>query len=255
MCRMMAKVSPAPSSIMDEMLHCPTSLHYLSENGRQPHAPSKRGGHNDGCGLAFVSNGTIEIERRDKEHAWDESYQAVVREAQSKIFIAHNRLASEGLNNSLDAAHPFFYQPGTVPYALSHNGGIKTFMAEARELGTSDSNIFLRHIVDAKEADPSRDFADIVTTATWHAEYNSLCAFLITSEEMWAWRVYNDTDKSKIPLYEAYYTLYLSFQNNAVLISSEPLDDGSWMLLPNKTFLSLKPAKDKVEIRYQSLDL
>ena len=108
MCRMIAKVSSAEASIIDEIFLCPVSLHYLSQNGRQPDAPWERGEHKDGCGMAYIENGSITIHKRDKENAWDESYQDIALSSRSKIFIAHNRLASEGLNTSVDAAHPFF---------------------------------------------------------------------------------------------------------------------------------------------------
>src|SRR5580765_642941 len=102
MCRMIAKVSTTEASIMEEMFLCPTSLQYLSQNARQPDAPWERGQHNDGCGMAFVQNGKLESHKRDKETAWDSSYQSIASNSRSKSFIAHNRLASEGLNTSVE---------------------------------------------------------------------------------------------------------------------------------------------------------
>jgi predicted glutamine amidotransferase len=61
MCRMLSKVSINETSIMDEMLSCPYSLQYLSENGRQPENPAQRGNHNDGCGLAFFEKENLQI--------------------------------------------------------------------------------------------------------------------------------------------------------------------------------------------------
>jgi len=255
MCRMIAKVSSTEASITEEMFLCPTSLHYLSQNGRQPDTPWERGDHNDGCGLAFVNNESIDIHKRDKENSWDESYQSVVQQSRSKIFIAHNRLASKGLNTSVDAAHPFFYMPGDTPYALSHNGSIKTFMTEAKELGTSDSNILLRKIVDKKESNPSLDIADIVSEIAGVTDYNSMCAFLMLPNEIMIWRIYNEKNAADIPVYEAYYTLYINLRSGNVIVSSEPLDEGNWHLLPNKTFLKIKPSSDYVHLEYRSLNI
>ncbi|MEP7128264.1 MAG: class II glutamine amidotransferase [Chitinophagales bacterium] len=255
MCRMIAKVSPESTSILNEMLHCPTSLKYLSENGRQPETPWERGEHNDGCGLAFINNGKIEIHKRDRANAWDESYQSIVRDARSTFFIAHNRLASKGLSASLDGAHPFFYQPGKTPYAFSHNGTIHAYHDEAKKAGTSDSKIFLQHIVDEQEKHPQRSMERIVTAVAKEKSYNSICAFLLRPDMLQVWRIYNDSIPEQIETFEAYYTLYLSLREGSAVISSEPLDEGNWQLLPNKTFLTLKPINGSLQINYTALNI
>ncbi|MEO8088455.1 MAG: class II glutamine amidotransferase, partial [Bacteroidota bacterium] len=129
---MIAKISVEPTGILDEMLKCPYSLKYLSEHGRQPSDPETRGSHHDGCGMAFSKNGNVEIHKRSKENAWDETYQQVARTASSNIFIAHNRLASKGLEMTENGAHPFSIDAGGKTFALCHNGGVRTYMEEAK---------------------------------------------------------------------------------------------------------------------------
>jgi predicted glutamine amidotransferase len=252
---MIAKVSSTEASIMDEMLMCPTSLQYLSQMGRQPELPWERGEHNDGCGFAFAHRASIEIHKRDRKNSWDESYQALIKTAHSKIFIAHNRLATKHLNTTVEAAHPFFYQPGKVPYGFSHNGSIKTFIPAAQLHHTSDSFILMQELVNRKEKDPATDFGKIITSIARETDYNSLCGMLMTPEEMWVWRIYNDEDPANLEIYEAYYTLYLSLRKGAAVVSSEPLDEENWELLPNKTFLHLQPFNGKLQVNYSVLTI
>ncbi len=237
---MLAKISVEKTSVLDEMLMCPYSLQYLSENGRQPADPNTRGMHNDGSGLAFANNGAVEIHKRDKKHAWDDSYRNVARTATSNIFIAHNRLASKGLDVGENGAHPFSMTAGNKTFALCHNGGVRSYMDEAKKLHTSDSFLFLQHLVDSSGKNSADEIFSRLSSIAAQTEYTSLCAFMITNEELFVWRVYNKHEVVKAEGYEKYYTLYMSIRNNSVLFSSEPLDDQPWMLLQNGTFLHLK---------------
>src|SRR4030095_14759809 len=121
--------------------------------------------------------------------------------------------------------------------------------------GTWDSNIVFRHIVNTLEQDPKAEIGDIVASIALSSEYNSLCAFLLSPGLMCVWRIYNEKDPQNMEVYEAYYTLYLSMRNGNVLISSEPLDEGNWQLLTNKTFLTIRPNADHLELSYRKLDL
>lgn len=253
MCRMIAKVSPLPSTILDEMLLCPVSLKYLSKKGRQLHDASQRGEHNDGCGMAFLQDGRIEIHKRDQASSWDESYQSLIKQARSTHFIAHNRRASQGLNASLDGAHPFYSEEGNTPYAFSHNGNVFSYHDEAKAAGTSDSNIFLHHIVDEQVKFPQKSISAIVASIAREKSYDSLCAFLLSPNKLLAWRIFNAVDPEKASLYEAYYTLYLSLRDGNAIISSEPLDDGNWQLLQNKSFLTITTAGGQLQIDYAQL--
>lgn len=253
MCRMIAKVSPEASAIIEEMLLCPTSLSYLSQNGKQPSAPWLRGKHNDGCGLAFLNQGNIEIHKRDKATAWDESYQSIVKKANSQLFIAHNRLASKGLKASLEGAHPFYYKPNETPYAFSHNGSIASYHNEAVAKEISDSQILFHNLIDEKEKNQDRSFSSIVSDIAGSKSYDSLCGLLMSPDTLYAWRIYNESNPDKQEIYEAYYTLYLSMRKGSIVIASECLDTGSWLLLPNNTFISIRLCKNSLQIDYTAL--
>lgn len=253
MCRMIAKVSPVPSSILNEMLLCPVSLKYLSKNGRQLHDASLQGEHNDGCGMAFLQDGRIEIHKRDQASSWDESYQSLIKQVRSTFFIAHNRRASLGLNASLDGAHPFYLELGNIPYVFSHNGNIFSYHDEAKAAGTSDSKIFLHHLAHEQAKFPQKSIAAIVASIAREKSYDSLSAFLLSADKLQVWRIFNDTDPEKTSLYEAYYTLYMSLRDGNAIISSEPLDDGNWQLLQNKSFLTITTTGGQLRIDYTQL--
>ena len=220
MCRMIAKVSIAETSILEEMLMCPYSLSYLSENGRQPTDPEMRGKHHDGCGIAFAKNGNIEVHKRSKQDAWNDSYRNLISSQRSGLFIAHNRLASQGLEMSENGAHPFSLDAGGKTFALCHNGGIRTYIDEAIREQTSDSFLFLKKLIDISGNNDASLIFDRLREIRNQTSYSSLCAFLLSDNELFAWRIYWTHDLSKISLYEKYYTLYLSFRNDILLIAS-----------------------------------
>lgn len=247
---MIAKISVEKTGIIDEMLSCPYSLKYLSKNGRQPGNPEKRGMHHDGCGMAFSNNGSLEIHKRSKENAWDQSYRQIAKTAASNIFIAHNRLASKGLEMNEEGSHPFSVTASGKTFALCHNGGIRTYMDEAINKHTSDSFIFLKKIIDVSGKNDASDILKRLRAISDETDYSSLCSFLITDSELFVWRIYNEKEQEKKDEYEKYYTLYMSMRNNSVLFSSEALDDSPWMLLENKTFLHLHFSGSKISVEY-----
>ena len=253
---MIAKVSSRPVSIMDEMLQCPYSLEYLSLHGRQSENPDTRGKHRDGCGIAFVDNGNIIIEKRTREDAWDESYIRIVENAKSNVFIAHNRKTSEGLETRIEGTHPFYFEKEGVKMAFSHNGTAETLVPEAKKLGTSDTKLYFEEIIrNAATTEPEDIMASLISF-TAKTEYDSLSAFLITSRnELYAWRLFNEKDEKNFDAYSRYYTLYLCLRNNSAVIASEPLDDQPWMLLPNQSFVYLRPDKGFLKMRYTQLNL
>ena len=255
MCRMLAKISVEETGILDEMLLCPYSLKYLSQNGRQPADPETRGTHLDGCGLAFSKSGGVEVHKRSRADAWDESYQQVARMARSRIFLAHNRLASHGLETSAGATHPFSITAKGKSFALCHNGGIKTYMEEAKQKQTSDSFIFLQRLIDPSGNNDVASIFSRLSDIARNTGYSSLCSFMISGTDLFVWRIYNVNDQAKKADYEKYYTLYMSLKNSAAVFSSEPLDDSSWLLLENKTFLHLNITGKNIGLQYRSLEI
>jgi len=250
---MISRISIESNPILREMLTCPHSLKYLSQNGRQPDDPETRGNHNDGCGMAFSKDGTVELHKRSRENAWDESYITLAKSVSAKIFLAHNRFASKGLEADETGAHPFSITAAGKTFALCHNGSIQDYMAEARELGISDSMIFLRKLIAVNGNNDAGAIAGRLEAIARETTYSSLCSFMMSADELYVWRIFNEKDPSKMEMYEKYYTLYMILRGDAALFSSEPLDEAQWMLLPNHTLLHLHLNEDKIAIDYHSL--
>ena len=206
--------------------------------------------HHDGCGMAFSNNGSLEIHKRSKENTWDESYRQIAKTASSNIFIAHNRLASKGLEMNEEGAHPFSVTALGKTFSLCHNGGIRTYMDEAIDKHTSDTFIFLQKLIDISGKNEASDILQRLRAISDETDYSSLCSFLITDSELFVWRIYNEKEQGKKDEYEKYYTLYMSMRNNSVLFSSEALDDSPWMLMENKTFLHLHFSGSKISVEY-----
>jgi predicted glutamine amidotransferase len=252
---MIAKASVEAVKVADEMLNCPHSLKYLSQQGKQPLNPELRGAHNDGCGIAFVNGSGLTIEKRGKENSWDASYIDLVNKAQSKIFIAHNRLASAFLKGNMDSAKSHPYKKDG--FAFCHNGGIEGFKEEANALQVTDSAIFLDKIISEDEPNITQTIRERIEEVAETTPYTSMCGLLMNHEDLYVWRLYNDKHaENDVQRYEEYYTLYILRRGeNEVVISSEPLTDEPWEKIPNKTFLEITPCKEKVNINIHHLDV
>jgi predicted glutamine amidotransferase len=256
MCRMLAKISLQESSIMEEMLQCPYSLQYLSENGRQSSNPEQRGHHRDGCGIAFVDQSGMHIEKRRREEAWDASYIQTVREARSKVFIAHNRRTSQGLETRLEGTHPFSLEKNGIRFAFCHNGTAESYVPEALARGTADTQLFFEELIATTNHFTTEAIAESVQRIARKTQYDSISGMLITDRnELFVWRIH-DESPDRIERLSSYYTLYLSFRKGSVVIASEPLDDSPWVLLPNKTFLGIVPNNEStLLLEYKSLTI
>jgi predicted glutamine amidotransferase len=249
MCRMFSKVSFKETSPINEMLNCPYSLKYLSENGRQPENAEVRGTHNDGCGMAFFENGKLKIEKRDKQHAWDASYVDSVNKISTKVFIGHNRLTVGGLQSNYDGTHPFYLKKGNKEFAFSHNGTIYNFMDEAKARNTSDSFIFMEKILQEDEFSELSVLRQLKVIAE-QTEYSSMIGFLLTENKLMAWRGFDNNDKEKSAHREKYYTMFMQLNKEGIVFSSEPLDNGTWTLMPNFSYVIADVNADSVNLKY-----
>ncbi len=222
MCRMIAKASVAKTSLMSEMMTCPQSLHYLSTQGRLPKNPEQRGNHKDGCGIAFISDTKLELHKRGSKDAWDESYINVASRAKSNLFIAHNRLASEGLEAVAEGSHPFQLQAQGTNYAFSHNGTVYDWVNEANQNGTTDSFLLLQKLISQTENNSDEQIIKRLSEISTQCDYSSITGFLLSQDKLRVWRVFNENKVSKQADYNLYYTLYMKLHPDAIVISSEP---------------------------------
>lgn len=248
---MIAKASVAETTIVDEMLLCPHSLKYLSENGKQPDNPNERGKHLDGCGMAFVKNNAVVIEKRDREHAWDNSYVQLSNNAKSKLFLAHNRLTSAGLESRVEGSHPFALTANGVSYGFSHNGTIYDFVDEAKKRNTSDSFLFMEHLVLQNQSNDDASVIARLKKVLSTATFSSATGFLIQPERLMVWRAFND--KENLAVRNEYYTMFMKLKQNETIFSSEPLDDEPWALMPNYSLISVTPQGNNLQINFHSL--
>jgi len=235
MCRMVGRIAVDEEQVSFELLDAPHSLRYLAQHGCQPKDPSARGPHNDGCGIAWLSDGEIEVEKRSRENAWDETFVSKLESLSASVFIAHNRLASESLAVSVEGAHPFTIKAQGREYALCHNGTVNTFVAQAKARGTSDSKILLEKLILADQPNEPDQILARVSQIAQNASFTSMSSLLITENQLFAWRIFDPSTNAE--LRDRYYTLYLRQTPDSVTLCSEPLDDGEWKLIPNNTFL------------------
>ena len=243
MCRMIGKVSFEEKTLEYEVLEAPRSLLWLSENGRQPDNPDKRGPHKDGNGISYVENGIVKCEKYGKENFFNDSFKELVRTKKSKISIAHIRRASEGLEKGQKCSHPFYAEKNKEGFALCHNGAIYgKFMEEAKLQNSSDSEIFLNEIVKRIKSTRDDEIFGVVNDISKNYDFSSLTSLFMTKDKLCAWRIYKESEK-----YSKYYTLYISFREDSVILASEPIDDGEWSLLPNKNFISITPLENSVK--------
>lgn len=246
---MFSKISFKEVSPLNEMLNCTYSLKYLSIQGRQPEDANVRGTHNDGCGMAFFENGKLKIEKRDKQDAWDKSYVKAIEKVSSKIFIGHNRLTVGGLQSNYDGTHPFYLQRGDKEFAFSHNGTIYNFMDEAKSRNTSDSLIFMEKLLEGKTFNEDFVLRKLKYVAN-ETDYSSIIGFLMTTDKLMVWRGFNDKDKEKFVNLDRYYTMFMQLNNDGAIFSSEPLDNGSWTLIPNFSYVIADILPAQLNLRY-----
>jgi hypothetical protein len=264
---MLAKISLNHESPYPEFVEAVRSLRKQSVCGCVPKikidgrdlAP----GHADGCGVGYVCESQVQIDRRAKQDCWDTSFVDFIRNLKCQMVVGHNRKASSGLNNvGIERAHPFQGGDG-VPLAFCHNGTISGLMPQAKLENITDSEIFLRHILrDVGELNTenlSHRISELARQYKADGGYTSLTALLLTPVTVFAWRVFQPTpppppdanlenvggpmgyplgspgiaDRPVPPDWRpGYYTLWVRRMQNQVLIASEATDaqdyDPSW---------------------------
>jgi predicted glutamine amidotransferase len=124
---------------------------------------------------------------------------------------------------------------------------------EARSKNTSDSFLFLQKIILQNESNSEESIKQRISHIMNSCDYSSLIGFLMTPTNLFVWRVFNEAKSEQQEDYKLYYTLYMKFKSDALVFSSEPLDDEGWTLLPNKSFISLTPVNGKIKTNYSIL--
>jgi predicted glutamine amidotransferase len=258
MCRILAKISLSEETLDEELVSAEHSLKKQSENGCVP--PRSTKGHADGCGLAYVKDGRVELERRGRDNAWDEGFTKIASTVKCQLAIAHNRKASPGLKANFGAgyAHPFARDFKGVRLAFCHNGGVGALTDKANNENRVDSDIFFEDILDGiQELDFENVWASVSRLARTYREhpksYTSLTGFLLSPTHLFGWRLYGNPAPKWYP---GYYTLSWKRGKERVVIASEPTDGGGgWELLPNGQFLAIGIGDSGINAQERQLDL
>ncbi|MEY4669977.1 MAG: hypothetical protein RL518_2676 [Pseudomonadota bacterium] len=245
MCRLLAKASAQQEPPSLELLHAPHSLRHQAERAR---FPVGFGPHDDGSGVAWLQSGAIRLEKCGASEAWGESFQQVVHSMQTTALIAHNRKASPGLEVNARLSHPYVLGYRGEEVAFCHNGGIETFMTEAKDRNITDSLIFFEHLVARVGELTVEDLKGFLAESSEIWEFSSLNGLLLTKTGIFAWRCYQEVENSTWDR-ERYCSLYLHKSPERVCIASEPLDQRQgWVSVPNRTLLHAQLRSDTVEL-------
>ena len=244
MCRMLAKVSPRPTSPQYEVLEAPHCLRAQSLCANQLTTPT--GPHPSGCGVAWATDGDVHIEKRGAADRWNESFIATVQRIRSRFAVAHIRSASPDLAVDAACAHPYRGEFRGRGLAFCHIGGIDSLYPEARRLHTSDSELFMNAILERISAVSTRDLAQALRGLEARWSYNSLTALLLSPDAVFAWRLFDERAADRFNL-ERFITLYIKDTRHEVCIASEPIDDsGLWRALPNRAFGAWRVSGEEV---------
>jgi len=113
------------------------------------------GENRDGWGLAYYQDGKAVIEREPGGAGSSEKFRALIRNAASRIIIAHLRSATRGVvctNN----CHPFRRDLCDRDWVFAHNGTIPGIPLHPRSEGTTDSEQAFHVLADAIESSMNR---------------------------------------------------------------------------------------------------
>ncbi len=245
MCRLLAKASVEQENPSLELLEAPHSLKKQSEYAC---LPVGHGAHRDGSGIAWLAPDGLYLEKRGAEQAWDESFQSIVQSVHTTALIAHNRKASPGLEVGAHLSHPYELQYKGEQIAFCHNGGIQTFMTEARERSITDSLVFFEHLIARVGALTLEDVKSFLMESSQTLEFSSLNGLLLTRSGIFAWRCYHNVEPSTWDR-ERYCSLYLRESADRVCIASEPIDtEGNWTSIQNRMLLHVTLANHGMEV-------
>ncbi|MFN5063540.1 MAG: class II glutamine amidotransferase [Pseudomonadota bacterium] len=236
-----------------ELLQASHSLHQQSLSGRTLANPDRLGEHRDGTGVAWFEDTSLRIEKRGKKDCWDQSFQSLVSQINSTMFIAHNRKASPRLAINLASSHPFEMRAKSGAAAFCHNGGVGSLMAQAERLKLSESKFFADFLATRIDQFSKDAVAEIVSICASRWEYKSINALMLTSHALFAWRCFNDRHERKHD-FGRYYTLYIKPTTEGITVASEPVDgDHGWQEVSNKRMLVARRGESELELEFVDL--
>jgi glutamine amidotransferase len=241
---MLAKASVQAESPNVELLNASHSLMRQASSAQILNGGV--GPHNDGCGVAWLADNRIHLERRGADTVWDSSFQELIKSISTTALIAHNRKASRGLEINMKMSHPYLIEYESETIAFCHNGEISDFMEEAQDRKIADSLVFLERLTQKIGSLTLDELKRVLTESADTLNFSSINALLLTKDSVFAWRCYQET-KSAVER-DRYFSLYLRERPGQICIASEPVDDDPhWISLPNRTLLQVHRSDDVVE--------
>lgn len=249
MCRMMAKLSSVEASAEYELLTASHSLSKQSLKAKLPFCERPFGPHDDGCGIAWVKDGRIQLKTRGRTDCWNASFIEHAEALSTSAFIAHNRAASAGLVINSSASHPYKGTVGGQEVAFCHNGGIKDLFGQASARRVTDSFLFLEHIESKVHVLDISALRNLLARCSRDWSYSSLNGLLLSTDAIYAWRCFEDRGSTGAA-HEGYYTLHVHERPRDVCVASEALDrKRPWIPLPNRTLIELRRENGSVVMK------
>lgn len=240
MCRMIGKFTIQRASPEYELLSSVHSLRQQSVSACQPDNPDLCGPHASGCGISWLDEDVLKLERRAENDRWDDSFTELISSIETTALIAHNRKSSPGLKVDVSCSHPYLMEFKGQSVAFSHNGGVDSLMNSAKDQDKSDSLILLEDLLSCISDLSIECLKEYLVDRSSVWCFSSLTGLLLTGDMLFAWRCYN-SESLDIERYEKYYTLYTQMDRNRCLVASEPIDRKSgWNLIKNRSLLCIQ---------------
>ena len=239
MCRLVGWVSPAPTTLA-ALLGEP-SLTELTELSRQ---------HEDGWGLAWWDDGELRTVRSHEPAHASAQFRAVAQDVRADAALLHLRWATPGLAVAPDNTHPFV----VGSWAFGHNGAVRPadgldalMPTGAHDLlrGDTDSERLLHVLADrVRRHGFDEGLRATVSDVCRDLTPSSLNALLLGRGDLTAVCCHGAPSLGDAPVLAGppedqpgYFDLCWRRQDDAVVVSSQPLGPSSWERLANGSAL------------------
>lgn len=194
-------------------------------------------GHEDGWGLAFYKEGQLIVHKSGINllEETDKVVDILSTLKTSPLMILHLRKSAWSDRFSTRHAHPFHID-NTVFF---HNGVVYDYQGLLPEISLPglgkdalDTEVFFYHVMSGKAEDLGRAFLDSAALIRRKHRYSAMNCLFSDGVKLFAYR-----DYAKEP---DYYSLYKTFSENSLLLSSEPLDETlRWEMMEQEEFLEI----------------
>jgi glutamine amidotransferase len=194
-------------------------------------------GHEDGWGLAFYQGGQLIVHKSGINllEETDKVVDILSTLRTSPLMILHLRKSAWSDRFSTRHAHPFhidntvFFHNGVV---YDYKGLIPDINLPGLGEDALDTEVFFYHVMSGKTEDLRRAFLDSAALIKRKHRYSAMNCLFSDGVKFFAYR-----DYAKEP---DYYSLYKTFSENSLLLSSEPLDETlRWEMMEQEEFLEI----------------